>query len=59
MNLEKIEELVWEKSRKMHLDAHQREVYRGMLIREAREDERWGERCERDYVYGQDEGVLV
>jgi hypothetical protein len=54
--MDKIEERVWEKSRQLHLDAHQREVYRAMLKREAREEERWGELSSRDYV-ASDEGM--
>ena len=35
------------------MPAHNKAVLRAMI---AREEKWWGEKCERDYVYGQDEG---
>jgi hypothetical protein len=58
-DMKTIGERVLERSKEHGWGPDQRETYRRMLEREEREDRRWGEICERDYVYGQDEGVLV
>ncbi len=54
--LNEIEKQVTEKARELELNAHQKAVWRNLLIRELQADLAYAERSSADFTHGKDDG---